>query len=215
VNLFIVGDIHGCYYTFKTLLQRYWVEKNDLLIQVGDLIDRGNHTPQTINYCKELQQKHQAVFLKGNHEYMAIKHIYGMGHEKWYNKYGKTVLWQYHLESLDFKTDSEWMQRLPLFWENDYLFISHAGRSLSEKYMDEEDPQSILWNKSELKKLLKTQVIGHTPHQNKKPIFYPETNTWNVDTGAYLGNCLSALKLDEKGNFIDYYSVATLSKDIS
>ena len=62
MNLFIVGDIHGCYYTFKSLLQRYWDEKNEVLIQVGDLIDRGNHTPQTIMYCKELQQKHKAVF---------------------------------------------------------------------------------------------------------------------------------------------------------
>ena len=42
MNLFIVGDIHGCYYTFKTLLQRYWDEKNDVLIQVGDLIENLN-----------------------------------------------------------------------------------------------------------------------------------------------------------------------------
>lgn len=215
MNLFIVGDIHGCFYTFKNLLQRYWDDKNDLLIQVGDLIDRGNHTPQTIDYCKELQEKNQAVFLKGNHEFMAIKHVVGQGHEKWYNKYGKNVLWQYHFENKDFKNDVAWMQQLPLFWENEYLFISHAGRSFSDNYLVEDDPQSILWNKTPIKKLFKTQVIGHTPHQNKKPVFYSESNTWNVDTGAYLGNYLSALKLDEKGNFIDFYSVATVNKDIS
>jgi beta-glucosidase len=91
---------------------------------------------------------------------MAIKHIVGAGHEKWFNKYGKSVLWQYHLESLDFKTDIEWMQRLPLYWENDFLFISHAGRSMSENYLDEDDPQSILWNKSAIKKILVTGPLA-------------------------------------------------------
>lgn len=214
MNIFIVGDIHGCYYTFKNLLQKYWDDKNDLLIQVGDLIDRGNYSPQTIKLCRELEFKHNAVFLKGNHELMAINYFDGNGFEKWYTKYGKAVLWQYQLEELDFENDLNWLRKLPIKWENDSLFISHAGRSNSENYFDENNKDGLLWNKSEIKKLNKIQVIGHTPHENKKPIFLSESNTWNIDTGAYLGKFLSALKLDEKGNFIDFYSVATFSKDI-
>jgi serine/threonine protein phosphatase 1 len=103
---------------------------------------------------------------------------------------------------------------LPIKWENDSVFISHAGISYSENYLDENNKEGLLWNKSAIKKINKIQVIGHTPHENKKPIFLPEFDTWNIDTGAYLGKFLSALKLDEKGNFIDFYSVPTSLKDI-
>ena len=214
MNIFIVGDIHGCYYTFKNLLQKYWDDKNDLLIQVGDLIDRGNFSAQTIKFSRDLEFKHNAVFLKGNHELMAINYFDGKGFEKWYNKYGKSVLWQYQLEELDFENDIKWLRQLPIKWENDSVFISHAGISYSENYLDENNKEGLLWNKSAIKKTNKIQVIGHTPHENKKPIFLPEFNTWNIDTGAYLGKFLSALKLDEKGNFIDFYSVPTSLKDI-
>ena len=214
MNIFVVGDVHGCFYTFRNLLQKYWDAKNDLLIQVGDLIDRGNYSPQTIKLCRELEINYRAVFLKGNHEFMAINYFNGNGFEKWYKKHGKSLLWQYQLEEQNFETDINWMKQMPLNWENEHVFISHAGISHSENFMDENDSQGILWNKTSLKKLNKVQVIGHTPHENQKPVFLQEYNTCNVDTGAYLGNCLSALKLDSKGNFIDFFSISTSSKDI-
>jgi serine/threonine protein phosphatase 1 len=214
VNIFVVGDIHGCYYTFKNLLQKYWDAKNDLLIQVGDLIDRGNFSAQTIKFCRELEFNHKAVFLKGNHELMAINYFSAKGFDKWHKKYGKSLLWQYHLEELDFENDLNWLRQMPIKWENDSIFISHAGISYSENYLDENDSDGLLWNKSSIKKINKIQVIGHSPHENKKPIFIPEQNVWNVDTGAYLGNYLSALKLDDRGNFIDFFSVSTSNKDI-
>ena len=90
MNLFIIGDIHGCYNSFKSLLTN-WNKETDLLIQLGDLIDRGNNNPQTIKLCRELQEKNGAIFLKGNHELMAIRHYDGIETEKWYNKFCKAV----------------------------------------------------------------------------------------------------------------------------
>lgn len=213
MNLFVIGDIHGCYNSFKSLLN-YWDKDTDLLIQVGDIIDRGNHNPQTIKLCRELQKNHGAIFLKGNHELMAIRHYEGVEIEKWYNKFGKSVYWQYEMEERDLKGDLNWIKELPTNWENEHVFVSHAGISHSLFCMDENHAEGLLWNKGVIKKLTKTQVIGHTPHKNRKPLFMEESNCWNVDTGAYLGNNLSAIKLSEKGELIDMFSVKTLSADI-
>jgi serine/threonine protein phosphatase 1 len=40
MNLLVIGDIHGCYYTFQMLLDKFWDSEKELLIQVGDIIDK-------------------------------------------------------------------------------------------------------------------------------------------------------------------------------
>ncbi|QNP51115.1 metallophosphoesterase [Hymenobacter qilianensis] len=75
MNLFIVGDVHGCYFTFLELLQ-HWNPAREMLIQVGDLVDRGNFSPETVAAAISLNLKHpkQTVFLKGNHEAGMLKY---------------------------------------------------------------------------------------------------------------------------------------------
>lgn len=31
MNYFIIGDVHGCYYTFKNLLNKYWDKENEMV----------------------------------------------------------------------------------------------------------------------------------------------------------------------------------------
>ena len=45
MNLFVVGDIHGCYYTWRQLLL-HWQPAQERLIQLGDLVDRGKYSPR-------------------------------------------------------------------------------------------------------------------------------------------------------------------------
>lgn len=65
VNVYVVGDIHGCY----SLLIRKLVEigfnfSKDILIAVGDLVDRGLENEKCFNLLKE----HWFISIKGNHE---------------------------------------------------------------------------------------------------------------------------------------------------
>ncbi|MFL5753614.1 MAG: metallophosphoesterase family protein [Bacteroidia bacterium] len=212
MNLFVIGDIHGCFKTFKTLLDQ-WDKSSELLIQLGDLIDRGNSSPQTVKLARELQSKYSnTVFLKGNHEILAIQN-YNNTKSKWYDMYGKKVMWQYQLEERDFEKDVQWFGTLPLYWENEHVFISHAGVSNSENWKDENDPKGILWNRTPLKNIGKLQVIGHTP-QKKGPVYDPLSNHWNIDSGAYLGKKLSGIKLKPGGELIEVISVPTLRADL-
>ncbi|GIN87435.1 hypothetical protein J6TS2_38210 [Heyndrickxia sporothermodurans] len=60
--------------------------------------------------------------------------------------------------------DVKWLSELPLFWENDNLFISHAGISEQSVNPFKEDVKfGILWNRGTIKNINKLQIIGHTP----------------------------------------------------
>ncbi|SFV62131.1 serine/threonine protein phosphatase [hydrothermal vent metagenome] len=64
---YIIGDIHGEYQTLLALLAK--LPKDAKLIFVGDLIDRGLHSREIIEYIRA--NKHQVV--RGNHEQFMIE----------------------------------------------------------------------------------------------------------------------------------------------
>lgn len=64
----ICGDVHGCIFTLKKLLAK--IRKQDKHPQfffVGDYLDRGTNSKETIEYLIELQKK-GAVCIRGNHD---------------------------------------------------------------------------------------------------------------------------------------------------
>jgi serine/threonine protein phosphatase 1 len=193
----------------------FWDSEKEILIQLGDLIDRGNHTPQVIKHCRELQAKHKnTVFLKGNHEWLALQYFDNKKDESWLDKYGKKVLWQYTLEERDAYKDAEWLRTLLPFWQNDHIMVSHAGISVSPYAMDEDHYSGLLWHRMEIKNIGKVQVYGHTPLKDGKPQYDKKTNSWNIDTGAYLGRALTGIKFSEKGELLDTFTIKTIEKDI-
>ncbi|SFF07577.1 Calcineurin-like phosphoesterase [Paenibacillus catalpae] len=83
----VVGDVHECLDTFKSLLlsHGYQIEGNTLLpagrvkdtkiVLVGDWIDKGKQTRETIQFLYE-NQKH-FYFVLGNHENFVYKYLKG------------------------------------------------------------------------------------------------------------------------------------------
>lgn len=70
VSVFVVGDIHGCYTQLKDKLKDIGFNTNtDLLISVGDLVDRGTENEK----CIGLLNEHWFVAIKGNHEDFCYK----------------------------------------------------------------------------------------------------------------------------------------------
>ena len=216
MNLLIVGDIHGCYHTFRKLLVNYWDEENDILIQVGDIIDRGKYSPETVRYCRELSLKfpNKVVFLKGNHEYEITEHYYNGPNDNWLRQCGKETLRQYENNKFSIEEDINWFSKMPLYWSNEKIFVSHAGIAKDcINPFNETGEQSVIWNRSELKNIGKLQVIGHTPCKNNEPIYNEESNSWNIDTGSgYEGN-LTAIRLSMEGNLLEVIKMKTLKMD--
>jgi serine/threonine protein phosphatase 1 len=63
-RLIAIGDIHGCFQEFAELLERLELTKDDQLILLGDLVNRGPDSGKVL----DLARANRAISLLGNHE---------------------------------------------------------------------------------------------------------------------------------------------------
>jgi serine/threonine protein phosphatase 1 len=212
MNLLVIGDVHGCLDALKELLNKNWDCDNEVLVQVGDLIDRGSSSPETVEFCMELKRKHgeKAIFIKGNHEFEMIEHLYNGPNHNWLRQCGNETLIQYEKGCFNIQQHVEWFKTLPLFYENNNVFVSHAGiaKSALDPY-NEDSMNGIIWNREELLNIGKFQIVGHTPAEDGEPLFDEAANSWNIDTGAGYGGNLTALKINDNGAIIDIIKIKT------
>jgi serine/threonine protein phosphatase 1 len=224
-SMLVVGDVHGCHATFQTLLDTYWNPADTLLIQVGDLVDRGNCTPQVLALCRALERQYpeRTVFLKGNHEAELVEYWFKgvasddeerfISNDATLRQYRQFSTFREHLPD-----DMAWCAVRPLYWEHEAVFVSHAGISAMwntwQDALKEQHHDGILWNRSPLKHLGKVQIIGHTPQVEGAPVYTTTSNSWNVDTGAVMGLALSAVRISLTGEHLASYSVPTVRSDV-
>lgn len=226
----VIGDIHGCFHTLKDLVVKIRAKYPNMEIySVGDLVDRGNFSYEVIEYVKSEGIK----FTPGNHDYMMYYFIKYPTHEigrPWtYNGYEPTLLsYNNHFDKLNEHLD--FIFSSPLYYNLDDCFISHAGISRSMKYILPDDYQNdlskmdeaiqsninaesgILWTRDALLNIGKLQVVGHTI--KKEVISSEKYNTVYIDTGAFLGNKLSAV-IVEKNRIVDKIFELTNPADIN
>ena len=62
----VIGDVHGCHQPLCQLLAT--LPPNDHLVFCGDVINRGEAIPATMNLVWDLVQAGRATWLRGNHE---------------------------------------------------------------------------------------------------------------------------------------------------
>lgn len=202
-HIFIVGDLHGCREKLdKELRARHFAPGEDLLISVGDLIDRGPDSPG----CLALLQEPWFRSVRGNHEVMAINALNKGNHQQWILNGGE---WFYHLEGMAMMAAKHAINRcrdLPLILHlqlrDRTIVVAHAdypsGHYVWNSPVDEE---KIVWSRSRIERLQQGEgqmitgadafYFGHTPLQT------PLT-AWNqhyIDTGAVFGNQLTVVQV--------------------
>lgn len=213
-QLLVVGDVHGCFHTFKKLVEEHWEPESMLLIQVGDMVNKGLHSVQCLRYWMDLSQAYpdRCVYLSGNHELKFIEHLQSGGI---FSSWGSL---QYNLkrEGLHPEEVVDWLSELPLKWENDDILITHAGVPKKvKKPFKRKNQQGVLYNKGPLKDVGKLQVKGHSIVDGDKPLFKPSENAWYIDTGAWTKRFLSALLINSDGTKPQAIRVPTQPDDRS
>ena len=216
-NILVIGDVHGCVRTFKSIVEQHWTEP-DLLIQLGDLIDRGNFSGETIQFVQQLQKldPERVVVLRGNHEQELVEYVETESNKNWLRQRGHRTLASFLKAGVSLFETAAWMKNLPLYWQNQDIFISHAGVSnKTDCPFDADDRDGILWTRQQLKNIGKVQIVGHTPTKSRQIEYDARSDSWYIDTGACFGDSLSAIKLTSQGKVIKTYQVETKAADVS
>jgi len=186
----VVGDIHGCYHELLTLLEKTGLRNEDLLISVGDLVDRGNRSKEVWQY---FMNRPNTIALMGNHE---RKHLQGM------LNYAQEIV---KLQMGDqYPQFLAWAMSRPYYFETDEAIIVHAA-------MEHDLPlhaqrQDVLSGTTAGEKYLSQRYKSWTDHYaGEKPVIYGHTvtgplpriinNTYGIDTGACHGGYLTAIEL--------------------
>lgn len=212
MNLLIVGDVHGCYHTFKKLVKENWNPEEEILIQIGDIINKGPHSGLTLKYWRKLEKKHpgRTVLIRGNHEQFLIDG------GRFLKETVKGVSLEESLQNAGLKVDKvrRRLAKTPLKWENEHILITHAGVSKSATNpFNTTTRDGVLFNKGSLKRLDKLQIKGHSIVEGSKPLFSTSENAWYIDTGAWMKKYLSAMKFSPSGEKLEVIRLQTEEAD--
>ena len=148
-RLFAIGDIHGCFDAFRSLLeQKIQIKESDQIILLGDYIDRGTQSKEVIDYIIDLQAKgFDIVPLLGNHEAMLLDAYKNEELvSEWIQNGGSETLKSFGINSLkDIESKYiEFIKGLPSYYAfEEYLFV-HAGFNDSDPNPFS-DKYSMIW----------------------------------------------------------------------
>ena len=113
MNIFAIGDIHGCLSELTTLHKKILTHdkfdvKNDLLIYLGDYIDRGKDSKGVIDQILKLKNsKIKTINLMGNHDQFMIDFLFNKKNniKSWLNFGADQTFRSYGIEVVNFIKD--------------------------------------------------------------------------------------------------------------
>lgn len=117
---YAIGDIQGCFASFEALLERCAFDpRNDRLWLVGDLVNRGPRSLETLRFVRDLGPA--AITVLGNHDLYLLMIAEGFG------KRGKDDTLDDILNAPDRDELLGWLRRQPLCHVEGEFCMVHAG----------------------------------------------------------------------------------------
>jgi predicted phosphodiesterase len=219
----IYGDVHGCLEELKTLREELDIVDGDTEILVGDILDRGPFSNETLTYAR--QEKLRLVL--GNHE---RKYVRYKKHDERSKATGKRNPMRFNESKLFIyenmsEENTRYLEEAPFFIKIDNVTVLHAGitNKIDLQSAKQKDLESLLMIRTldENQKILRLGqttwnarfwsewyngdqgiiVYGHEAFDKVKIDKY----SFGVDTGRVYGNKLTALVIyDTKEPMLNY-----------
>lgn len=127
----IVGDIHGQFFDLLRIMKLTGGDPPEVnYVFLGDYVDRGYHSVETITYLLLLKVKYHShiVLIRGNHETRQVSYSYGL-YEESNRKYGNPNAWNMLMEVCNYMPISALV--------GGKIFCVHGGLSPKLKRLDQ------------------------------------------------------------------------------
>jgi serine/threonine protein phosphatase 1 len=191
----VIGDIHGCYRELLELLDAAALAADDVVVSVGDLVDRG---PESAEVVAWFRARTAAVVLMGNHERKHVRGVLSYSQEVTRVQLGAS-----------YAGDVAWMRSLPYFYETPELRVVHAAMVPGVPLAAQDE--AILAGTTSGTAALEALVPGrwwHEAYDDPIPVAFghhvvgPEPlvrdgKVYGLDTGACHGMRLTALSVPD------------------
>ena len=221
LRIYAIGDIHGRIDLLNELLARIDADiarrppQRPLYVFLGDYIDRGSSSRETIDRLIEHGATNECVFLKGNHEQIAIRCLSDRGlFDQWLRLGGLETLISYRVPSEILASGRQiaelqgafhnalppahfrFFRDLQSSFECGDFFFAHAGVRPNVELSAQKE-SDLLWIRDEFLSsncdFGKIIVHGHTPTREIEI----GPNRINIDTGAFATDRLTCLVLED------------------
>jgi serine/threonine protein phosphatase 1 len=213
-RILAVGDIHGHTQALVTALAAADPQPGDVVVALGDYVDRGPDTRGTIDFLIGLARRCSLVPLLGNHDWLVLELAAGRGaaFRDWLSFGGDATLASYDCDSperfpvahLDF------LRGCRLYYETEHHFFVH-GNYVKDLSLADQPQEVLLWDA--LRYRLpgphcsgKTAILGHTAQKSGEVLDLGYAKC--IDTWVYGDGWLTVLDVasgqiwqaDKQGN---------------
>ncbi|HEY8479106.1 MAG TPA: metallophosphoesterase [Spirillospora sp.] len=190
----VIGDIHGCFDELQELLDKVDLRPDDLLVSVGDLVDRGPEPGEVVRLFRE---RPNSIAVAGNHE---RKHVRGL--LSYTQEVTRLQLGDGYAETVD------WMRTLPYYFENEHVRVVHAAVVPGIPLADQKE-EVLCGTTSGERELNALFPDGHwyDHYTDAKPVVFGHVTAdeplvrdgriFGLDTGACHGGHLTALSVPD------------------
>ncbi|MSU76774.1 MAG: serine/threonine protein phosphatase [Gemmataceae bacterium] len=204
MRVLAIGDIHGCLRAFDLLLDMAQPTKGDLLVTLGDYIDRGPDSAGTLHRLIGLRKRCKHIVILGNHDIMmlqsrrdrgAFDNWFACGGEETLQSYGADLRWNLFQDSVPTRHWNFLQNRSVPYFEIDTHFFVHAN-VFPEMPLQEQPEFMLYWecfdaDLSRPHESGKVMVCGHTAQKTGAPLAVPHAIC--IDTWVYGNGWLTCL----------------------
>lgn len=226
-KFFVVSDIHGMYREFKGLLQ-HW-DREDTLVILGDMVDRGPDSLKVIQKVIELKKQHKVIVIRGNHDQMFLDFLYNpYDYENFMHNGGRSTLDSFKTGNKTpvnydpivstinkfYKYEVEFLKKSLFYYQHGKLLFTHAGfQSLYADWRMTTD-NDFVWIRDHYKHPNNSgsiNIFGHTPTQiihgkDHNGVWISKCETYiGIDGACAYGGQLNGLHIQEDGKILGAY----------
>lgn len=226
-RILMISDIHGCYVPFRKLLEKVdYHPDRDTLMLLGDYVDRGPKSKETVEQVRDLVHDYQVIALRGNHDQRLVDLIRtdDAAVQAKFLEHGGLQTLQSYCDFIDENVDQEllnqarihiqqnfmdhieFLETLPLYHEDSHHIYVHAGINPSYADWRTQPDYDFMYIKKPFHDarldLNKPVVFGHT----RAIELHDSADVWfqddkiGIDGGCAYGMQLNCL-IYENGNY--------------